>query len=830
MAPREEPESVYPSRKGELNAGSGSIARLSERMPRPPARRDSQDARGRPPIGWARGAPHLHLLRRGQHGQVDGRARRARHPQPTRRRASACSGRSRARPRSATTCSTCCSRTTASSLDYDECDRRQLRRRARRPRCRRSPRSSSASRRSRTRCDAVVIIGSDYTDVGSPTELGYNARIAANLGAPVLLVLGGRVGQGAGRPSASGTPSRAPPTSSRSSPSSPSRSSPASTRRLLGIVVNRADPEPLSTRSSRPRGRRSTPRRPDTLAAASVAVWAIPEDPFLVAPTMRADHGGRRRRAVRGRRRPARPRGARRRRRRHVDGERAAAPHRGRGRRHPGRPQRGAARRAHGARVGDVPVDLAASCSNGGFALPEQSSGSSTGSRPACRSSAPTLGTYDTALRITADPRPPRRRVAAQARHGARAVREARRRRTRCSTCSTSRGPSVVTPLMFEYDLLERARRDAQAHRAARGRRRPHPARRRHAARARRRRPHDPRRGDRGARAGDRARPRHLAGDRALEPTTTSCATASPTSTQRRRAHKGVTLEQARDTVHRRLLLRHDDGAARARRRHGLGRGAHDGAHHPARASRSSRPSPASTSCRACSSWRSPTACSSTATAPSCPIPTAEQLADIAISSAATAAQFGIEPRVAMLSYSTGESGSGADVDKVRARDRARARAAPRAAGRGPDPVRRGRRRRGRAHEAARLGRRGPRDGVHLPRPQHGQQHLQGRAALCGRRRDRPGAAGPRKPINDLSRGRPRAGHRQHRRDHGDPGGGCARERRSSSSTPARRRSSTSSSTSRRRAARERARRAHRRADGRAAHTVRHPSSAERCR
>jgi phosphate acetyltransferase len=46
--------------------------------------------------------------------------------------------------------------------------------------------------------------------------------------------------------------------------------------------------------------------------------------------------------------------------------------------------------------------------------------------------------------------------------------------------------------------------------------------------------------------------------------------------------------------------------------------------------------------------------------------PTVEELADIAISAAQTAAQFGIEPRVAMLSYSTGESGSGADVEKVR--------------------------------------------------------------------------------------------------------------------------------------------------------------------
>jgi phosphate acetyltransferase len=48
------------------------------------------------------------------------------------------------------------------------------------------------------------------------------------------------------------------------------------------------------------------------------------------------------------------------------------------------------------------------------------------------------------------------------------------------------------------------------------------------------------------------------------------------------------------------------------------------------------------------------------------PEPTVEQLADIAISSSETARQFGIEPQVAMLSYSTGESGSGAEVDRVR--------------------------------------------------------------------------------------------------------------------------------------------------------------------
>jgi phosphate acetyltransferase len=48
------------------------------------------------------------------------------------------------------------------------------------------------------------------------------------------------------------------------------------------------------------------------------------------------------------------------------------------------------------------------------------------------------------------------------------------------------------------------------------------------------------------------------------------------------------------------------------------------------------------------------------------PNPSAQELAEIAVASADTAAAFGIEPRVAMLSYATGQSGTGADVDKVR--------------------------------------------------------------------------------------------------------------------------------------------------------------------
>ncbi|MCG6202677.1 phosphate acetyltransferase [Psychromonas antarctica] len=48
------------------------------------------------------------------------------------------------------------------------------------------------------------------------------------------------------------------------------------------------------------------------------------------------------------------------------------------------------------------------------------------------------------------------------------------------------------------------------------------------------------------------------------------------------------------------------------------------------------------------------------------PDPTAEQLADIAIQSADSAIAFGIDPKVAMISYSTGDSGAGSDVEKVR--------------------------------------------------------------------------------------------------------------------------------------------------------------------
>ncbi len=66
------------------------------------------------------------------------------------------------------------------------------------------------------------------------------------------------------------------------------------------------------------------------------------------------------------------------------------------------------------------------------------------------------------------------------------------------------------------------------------------------------------------------------------------------------------------------------------------------------------------------------------------PNPSAEQLADIALASAGTAQAFGIEPRVAMLSYSTGASGKGSDVEKVRAATAAVRERAPELAVEGP--------------------------------------------------------------------------------------------------------------------------------------------------
>lgn len=127
-----------------------------------------------------------------------------------------------------------------------------------------------------SQCDAVVVIGSDFTDVATPTELSFNARVAANLGTPVLLSLGGRstdlseakLGQAAARP--------ANELAQVADTCIQELNDQHAT--LLAVLVNRADPDALTEIREAIEG---------VLPAGSPApVWTIPEDRFLVAPSV----------------------------------------------------------------------------------------------------------------------------------------------------------------------------------------------------------------------------------------------------------------------------------------------------------------------------------------------------------------------------------------------------------------------------------------------------------------------------------------------------------------------------------------------------------------
>ena len=134
------------------------------------------------------------------------------------------------------------------------------------------------------------------------------------------------------------------------------------------------------------------------------------------------------------------------------------------------------------------------------------------------------------------------------------------------------------------------------------------------------------------------------------------------------------------------------------------------------------------------------------------PDPTAEELADIAIQSADSATAFGITPKVAMISYSTGESGSGADVEKVRtateiAQREVRTWCSTARCNTTPPPWPRWP-----AEGPEQPGGR-PCHRLRLSRPEHRQHHLQGGAAQRQRHAVGPMLQGLRKPVNDLSRG-----------------------------------------------------------------------------
>ena len=111
------------------------------------------------------------------------------------------------------------------------------------------------------RCDAVVVVGSDYTDVAGPTELAFNARVAANLGAPMLLVV-----SGAGRtPDEIATVAEIGITEIANSHAT-----------TVGIVANRCDADQVDAVCAR-------------VERLGLPVWALPDAPLLSVRDLRVE-------------------------------------------------------------------------------------------------------------------------------------------------------------------------------------------------------------------------------------------------------------------------------------------------------------------------------------------------------------------------------------------------------------------------------------------------------------------------------------------------------------------------------------------------------------
>ena len=491
------------------------------------------------------------------------------------------------------------------------------------------------------KCDAVVIVGSDYTDVATPTELGYNLRIAANLGSPVLLVLSGRE-----------------PDESRARTADELRqitelSLPEIAQAhasLLAIVVNRADPEKLEHIA-------------EVIAAASpVPAWVLPEDPHLVAPTveeiMVAVDGTlfKGDRALLGREimgvviaamslENALPR--------LTEGAIVVIPG-----------DRSelvlAALTAHAS--GTFPT-LAGIVLNGGFELSPVIDKLISGLDESLPIVTTELGTYATAQRITQT----RGRMTARAQRKIDTALSLFETHVDADVLLGALGagePTVVTPLMFEYGLLERARSQRKRIVLPEGN------------------------DDRilqaagtllsrgvvdltilGEETDIRSRAAGLGAD------IQSATVTSPNDPElverfaeeysRLRAHKGVTVSQARDIVsdvsYFGTMMVHlglADGMVSG--------AAHTTAHTITPALQFIKTVPGVDVVSSVFFMALEDRVLVYGDCAIVPDPTADQLADIAISAAGTAEQFGVDSRIAMLSYSTGESGSGADVEKVR--------------------------------------------------------------------------------------------------------------------------------------------------------------------
>ncbi|MEV0435341.1 MULTISPECIES: phosphate acetyltransferase [Nocardia] len=484
-------------------------------------------------------------------------------------------------------------------------------------------------------CDAVVIVGSDYTDVASPSELRYNARIAVNLGAPVLLVVRG----------AERTPAEVKQLVELCESELAGEHA-----QLVAVIANRCDPDGMDGICA-------------ALADFDVPSWGLPEVPLLMAPTM-------------GELCEA------------IDGEIYSGD--------PELLQREALRIMVGGmtaehileRLSDgvvviAPGDrsdvllgvmnaheaagfpsLAGVIMNGGIRPHPAIARLMEGLQPKLPILTTELGTYDTASAVH---RTRGRMWAGSPLKVDTALALMEQRVDASALLERIQVPSstVVTPQMFEYRLIERARSDRKRIVLPEGD------------------------DDRILRAAGRVLQRKIAdltilGDEAavrsraaelgvdiaaaqvLDPRTSGYLDEFAAEYTELRKHKGMTLERARETMADISYF----GTMMVYK--GIADGMVSGAAHTT--AHTIRPSfeiikttpgvsTVSSVFLMCLADRV-LAYGDCAVVPD---PTSEQLADIAVSSAATAARFGIEPRVAMLSYSTGASGTGADVDKVRA-------------------------------------------------------------------------------------------------------------------------------------------------------------------
>ncbi|MEV0285876.1 phosphate acetyltransferase [Kribbella sp. NPDC050820] len=483
------------------------------------------------------------------------------------------------------------------------------------------------------RADAVVVVGSDYTDVGTPTEFSYNAKIAANLGVPVLLVLNGY---------------ERTPREVRTIADIAVAELHANHGSLFAVIANRVGKELLNPVV-------------DALAGAGAPAFAIPEEPVLNQPSV-ADLLA----PIDGRLLSGDPQLLS----REVTGLVVAAM----------TMPNVLDRLAEGAAVvtaGDRPEvvlgvlmahasrnfpQISAIVLNGGFELPDQVQRLIGGLGVTLPILETSLGTQATSAALTAvrgrlTKDSPRKVDVALALFGQYVDGQAL-----LDHLAVAR-TSAVTPLMFEHQLLDQAVADRKHIVLPEGEE------------------------ERILRAADVLLRRGVAdltllGDpiavsakaaalgvdvasaRVVSPEDDPLAEEFAAEYHRLRQHRGIDLERARE------LVKDVSYFGTMMVQLGLADGMVSGAVHTT--AHTIRPAlevvKTVPDVSAVSSVFFMCLQNQVLVYGDCaiiPDPTAEQLADIATSSAATAAAFGIEPRVAMLSYSTGTSGTGTDVEKV---------------------------------------------------------------------------------------------------------------------------------------------------------------------